>query len=143
MNGLRILVALAAILSVGCVHPIRGFRVGAGMLDTTHHLIGHVCEKAETVIDNAGIVWGVRFVAAALGQPCSVGGREINVPAALENELRKALELQVGQAIEIDGDLAQRDLSTSHMTTLTATAGPRAFNEPIYARSIRLRQRSN
>ena len=37
MTGLRVFVALAAVLSVSCVHPIRGVRVGAGMLDTTHH----------------------------------------------------------------------------------------------------------
>ena len=141
MKGLRLAVALVATLSlVNCAQAIRGLQVGLGILETTHQMIGHVCQAAESVFDSQGVVWGVRFVAAALGESCATGGREINVSATLGAAVDKAKQLRIGQTIEIDGDLAQRDPSAARAAA-ESLGGPPSMNEPIYARSIRVRQR--
>ena len=138
MKGLRLAAALAAVLMLAnCAQPMRGLKVGLGILDASFHLSGYVCERAEKVYDDGGVFWGVRFVAAAIGSTCAEGGREVNVAAALDGEVRQALALEVGQKVDIDGDLAERTMTPARQSLLAAPASPSDLNEPIYATALR------
>ena len=134
--ALRLVAAFAVALSLAnCAAPIRGLRIATGILDTSHHLVGYVCEASQRVYDHRGAYLGLRFIAAALGEDCETGGREIHVAAALKDECAEAASLEVGQTVRIDGDLAHR-IPANDLRTLAASAPP-SLREPIYATSIR------
>ena len=133
--ALRLVAALAVTLSLAnCAAPMRGLRIATGVLDTSHHLVGYVCETAERVHDQRGAYLGLRFVAAVLGEDCETGGREIHVAAALKDECIDAAGLEIGQTVTIEGDLAAR---IPQPASKAAAASPPSLREPLYATSIR------
>ena len=131
--ALRLVAALAVTLSlVNCAAPMRGLRIATGVLETSHHLVGYVCETAERVYDNRGAYLGLRFVAAVLGEDCENGGREIHVAAALKDDCTDAASLEIGQTVTVEGDLAPR-----MPAALSLAAETPSLREPLYATSIR------
>jgi hypothetical protein len=100
-------------------------------------LVGYVCSPAVRFHDTEGVTLGVRFLAAPIGQTCPEGAQEIYVSAVLPSEAEKALQLEAGQGVVVQGAIAGREMTPARESALTA-GDPRHLHEAINASSIRI-----